>query len=141
MFWIFSINSKKKISEIIFSIFGCFLPIWVEKKSFVKTKNPHFLKDFCTISYPNKDLPNFKRCTCKHVREKIGTQRYQPQHIFWLYKNNPKYASYFVMNGYISLKFLYKSKTQHCSHRKNKKNHKQNVFFLRYENCLKSGLK
>ena len=60
---------------------------------------------------------------------------------FLTIQNNPKYASYFVMNGYISLKFLYKSKTQHCSHKKKKKNHKQNVFFLRYENCLKSGLK
>ena len=55
-------------------------------------------------------------------------------------KNNTKYASYFVMNECISLKFLYKSKTQYCVHKKKKNQRK--VFLLKYyENCLKSDLK
>ena len=43
------------------------------------------------------------------------------------------------MNGCISLKFLFKSKTRHCLHKKNNKSHQQNAFLLKYyENCLKS---
>ena len=55
-------------------------------------------------------------------------------------QKNPKHASYFVMNECISLKFLYKSKTQYCSHKK--KRNQQNIFLLKcFENCLKSDSK
>ena len=42
---------------------------------------------------------------------KGAAETYQPPQMFLTVRSNPKYASYFAMNGCISLKFLCKSKT------------------------------
>ena len=49
--WVFLTNLTKKISFVI--------------------KNYHFLRDFCTISYPIIDFSNLKRGSGGHINKKI----------------------------------------------------------------------
>ena len=88
---------------------------------FLAKENSHFLKDFRTICCPNIDLSNFKRGSCRHKSKKYGPERTSHHTFFLTVQNNHKHASYFAMNRCISLKFIYKSKTQYCSHKKTKK--------------------
>ena len=122
-------------------LIGCFSPIWLKKKPefYQKNKKTHyFLKDFLTISYPNIDLSKLRA----YEEKNYGPKR--TSYFFWPYKINLNiYTSFFVMNGCISLKSLYKPKTQYCLHWK--KNTHKNIptkrFFLKHKNCLKSDLK
>ena len=63
---------------------------------------------------PNIDLSNFKRGSYGYIRKKIMDPNIPASTHFLTIWNNPKYAFYFVMNGFISLKFIHRLKTQYC---------------------------
>ena len=63
------------------------------------------------VSLHKKVLSTFKRGSCWHIRKKIMDPNKPASTHFLTVQNNLKYASYFVMNKCISLKFLCKSKT------------------------------
>ena len=112
-----------------------FLTNLTKKHSFVK-KVLIFLDIFLPLVNSNIYFSNFKRGSCRHLKKKNYEPKRTSYHtLFRLYET--------TLNMHLILSWMDASHwnfflcQKHTVYIRKTKNHQQNDFFLKYENCLK----